>query len=199
MSDEELIAIVNSGDDLAMEFLITKYKNLVKKKSNAYYIIGGDKDDLIQEGMIGLFKAIREFDQSKEVKFITFADLCISRQIFTAVRASNRLKHLPLNTYISLNKSAFQDENDNTEIGDLVVMKNVESPEDLIISQENLKRLEGELEQNLSDFEKEVLFLYLEGQGYAKISEIMGKQAKSIDNALQRIKKKASAIVKKIS
>lgn len=199
LCDEDLIEIIHAGDDLAMEFLITKYKNLVKKKSNAYYIIGADKDDLIQEGMIGLFKAIREFDHTKDAKFITFADLCVARQIFTAVRASNRLKHLPLNSYISLNKSVFQEENDNTEIGDLVVLDNVESPEDLVISKENLERIERELEQTLSEFEKEVLFLYLEGQGYAKIAKIIGKQAKSIDNALQRIKKKVSEIVKKIS
>ncbi|MDF2821413.1 MAG: hypothetical protein K0R15_1854 [Clostridiales bacterium] len=199
LTDENIIKTIHLGDDLAMEFLINKYKNLVRKKTNAYFLIGADKDDLIQEGMIGLFKAIREYDESRDAKFITFADLCVSRQIFTAVKASNRLKHLPLNSYISLNKPLYEEESPNTKVEDLLELRNVESPEDVIIGKENLRRIEKELENNLSELEKEVLFLYLEGQGYVQIAEIMGKQAKSIDNALQRIRKKVGVIFKEVN
>jgi RNA polymerase sporulation-specific sigma factor len=199
LTDENIIKTIHLGDDLAMEFLINKYKNLVRKKTNAYFLIGADKDDLIQEGMIGLFKAIREYDETRDAKFITFADLCVSRQIFTAVKASNRLKHLPLNSYISLNKPLYEEESPNTKVEDLLELRNVESPEDVIIGKENLRRIEKELENNLSELEKEVLFLYLEGQGYVQIAEIMGKQAKSIDNALQRIRKKVGVIFKEVN
>lgn len=187
-SDEELIAEYRAGNDAIMDYLMEKYKNLVRKKVSKLFLIGGDKDDLIQEGMIGLFKAVRDYSGDKESSFFHFADLCIARQIYTAIEASNRKKHAPLNSYIPL-----YEENENAgELGSSCgTQTELESnPEDLLIDQENVKDFHERVRKTLSDMEREVMTYYLQGYDYIQIAEIMEREPKSIDNALQRIRKK---------
>lgn len=199
-TDEDIIQSIHEGDDYALEYLMGKYKRLVEKKSKSYFLMGAGRDDLIQEGMIGLFKAIRDYekDHHNHSSFFTFADLCITRQIITAVKASSRQKHMPLNTYVSLNKPAFEEDNDKTALVDLMPSKGTLDPEEMIIGEENLHTIEDELEAKLSKFEREVLSYYLDGQDYVEIAGIMDKPVKSIDNALQRIKKKVEGIVEEL-
>lgn len=180
-TDEELIARMRAGEKGISDYLMEKYKNLVRKRANALYLIGGEKDDLIQEGMIGLFKAVRDYQPDKEAAFQTFAVLCIDRQIYSAIQGSNRQKHMPLNSYISLSE-----EDEEESLGE----QWAENPESIIIDRENARTLAEDISKLLSPLEKEVLSYYLDGYNYVKIGEIMGKAPKSIDNALQRIRGK---------
>ncbi len=194
-SDEELVALVRDGDNEALDYLMNKYKILVEKKAKSYFLIGASRDDIIQEGMIGLFKAIRDFKEEKTASFYSFADLCVTRQIISAVKASTRQKHLPLNSYISLNKPSYEEENDKATLIDKMPSQKIINPEDLLIGQENLSIIEHELSERLSKLEKEVLRCYIDGKSYVEIAEYLVRPVKSIDNALQRIKKKVEAIL----
>lgn len=189
--DEELLGQLSAGNDSITEYLCKKYKHLVMKKANALYLIGAEKEDLIQEGMIGLFKAIRDYSPEKEASFYHFAELCITRQMYHAIEASRRLKHAPLNSYVSL--SAQSTEESGLTYGDLIGDTSEHNPERLLIEWENYQDLFAQLEQLLSPMEKQVCDLYLQGMDYRQIADHMGKPAKSIDNALQRIRKKISA------
>ncbi len=187
-TDEELIALLRSGEQGITDYLMEKYKNLVRKKAKALYLIGGDNDDLIQEGMIGLFKAIRDYRADRESSFYHFADLCIARQLYTAVEASQRKKHAPLNSYVPL----YADSEDAENGGLDNILSSVEelNPEKIVINQEELQAFQKKVKDCLSDMEKEVLAYYLQGLDYNQIAEAMGKEPKAIDNALQRLKKK---------
>jgi len=195
MTDEELIQLIHQKDSGSMDFLIAKYKGLVKKKTRAMYLIGGDNDDLIQEGMIGLFKAIQGYYPDKEASFFGFAELCITRQMYTAVRASQRKKHTPLNSYISLYATTDFEQGDNASLENTIYLSN--NPEDMLIEKEAAIMMEEKLKKHLSPFENEVFSLYLEGKNYNQIAEILGKEQKSVDNALQRVKNKATEIINK--
>ena len=197
-TDEMIIGRIHKGDDLALEFLINKYKSIVKKKARTYFLIGADNDDIIQEGMIGLYKAIRDYKDDRQTSFKSFAELCITRQIISAVKASTRQKHVPLNSYISLDKPVFENE-DKEYLIERVSSNNSNNPEDLLIDKENVMRIEYELDKRLSDLEKEVLALYLDGYSYVRISEKLDKTVKSIDNTIQRIKKKLEQLLKEIN
>ena len=191
VSDEEIIELIKSGDKQALEYLINKYRELVNMKVTKYFIIGAEKDDIIQEGLIGLFKAIKNYSNDKQNSFKTFANLCIERQLITAIKTSNRQKHSPLNSYLSLNLAAF--DNDDTE-GSLIEVFNsnlIEDPLDTITKKEYFQKLENTIDESLSDFEKQVLHRYLNGESYIKIAEKLNTPVKSIDNAIQRIRKKA--------
>lgn len=192
-SDEELMMRLRDGEDGIMDFIMNKYKNLVKSKAKSMYILGADSDDLIQEGMIGLFKAVRDFDSGRDASFFTFADLCISRQMYTAVQASRRQKHIPLNTYISLYATA-QENRDGSEedaaLVNILARKSEQSPEEMLIDKENVEQLERTIDKELSTFEKQVLDLYMTGMRYTQIARVLGRDEKSTDNALQRIKTK---------
>ena len=176
LSDDELMDRLKGGEVDIMEYLLDKYKPLVKKQARTMYLIGGEKDDLIQEGMIGLFKAIRGYRAGEESSFYTFAELCITRQMYTAVQASNRMKHAPLNSYISLDEEP--------------EILSEPNPEDLVIDQENLENRYDQIDKRLSSMEKLVLELYLEGKTYGQIAAIIGKNEKAVDNSIQRLKKK---------
>lgn len=190
-SDEELIIRLRDGESSITEYLMNKYKNLVRNKAKSMYILGADGDDLIQEGMIGLFKALRDYDSGRDASFLTFADLCVSRQMYTAVQASRRQKHIPLNTYISLYGNVSTDrEGEQEELVNVLAAHAGQSPEEVVIDRENVTQLEKAIEQELSNFEKQVLDLYLTGMGYQQIAKVLGKDDKSTDNALQRIKTK---------
>ena len=189
-SDEELIVLLRQGEDSIMDFLMNKYKPLVRKKTNALYLIGGENDDLIQEGMIGLFKAVRDFQAEKETSFYHFAEICITRQLYSAVEASNRKKHIPLNTYVSL----FGDGTDQEMELEDQLGSHQENPEKLVIEQEIWRDFYKKLFAGLSSMEQKVLGLYLDGSNYVQIAEIMGKEPKSIDNALQRIRQKIKTL-----
>ncbi len=197
ISDEKLIEILKAGDDEVMDYLLDKYKNLVRKNAKAMFMLGGDSDDLIQEGMIGLYKAIRGYNSDKDASFYSFADLCITRQIYSAIRKANRKKHMPLNDYISIYADTESDtmKNSDKKLLDRISDLSRDNPESLIISRENVKTIEEQLEKNLSVFEQEVIDLYISGNSYIQIAEILDKSPKSIDNALQRIKAKMRKIV----
>lgn len=190
LSDEELIEKIRLGDSEAQNFLLDKYKNLVNMKANRFFLIGGENDDVLQEGMIGLFKAIQSFDQEKNNSFKTFANLCIERQLISAIKTSNRQKHLPLNSSFSLNTSAF-DENDDTTVLEVLDAKFVEDPLDTITKREYFEDIENKIEQALSSFEKQVLNRYIQGESYVDIAQKLDSPVKSVDNAIQRIRKKA--------
>lgn len=190
-SDEELIVRLRDGESGITEYLMNKYKNLVRSKAKSMYILGADRDDLIQEGMIGLFKALRDYDSGRDASFLTFADLCVSRQMYTAVQASRRQKHIPLNTYISLYGNVNTNhEGEQEELVNVLAAHAGQSPEELVIDRENVVQLEKAIEQELSSFEKQVLDLYLTGMGYQQIAKVLDRDDKSTDNALQRIKTK---------
>lgn len=193
-TDETLIQQLRGGQEEIMDYIMEKYKNLVRKRANAMFLIGGDTDDLIQEGMIGLFKAIREFRLERDSSFYYFADLCITRQIYHAVEASQRKKHQPLNGYISLNAQMGQ-EGEDTLLDLLESFENV-NPEQLLIDRENTKAIHEKLKNNLSKFERQVLQLYLQGMNYRQIAEYLKKEPKAIDNALQRIRVRFVTMIK---
>lgn len=198
ITDEEIITLIRLDDRMAMDYLIGKYKNLVRKKAKALFLIGGDREDLIQEGMIGLYKAIRDYQSEKAATFSTFADLCVSRQMYTAIKNSNTKKNLPLNNYVSIDASVYSSNQDNIEainfLDNIAQARNM-NPEELFIDQENMKSLETKLMESLSDFEKEILTLYLKDFNYSQIAKILNKELKAIDNGLQRIKKKLTAAI----
>lgn len=191
ISDEELIDRLRQGENEITDFIMDKYKNLVRKKARSMYILGADGDDLIQEGMIGLFKAVRDYDAGRDANFYTFADLCISRQMYNAVQASRREKHTPLNTYISLYASAEpEQEGKGTQLVNILVSEVETDPEKLFIDKENVAHIESIIEKELSSFEKQVLDLYVTGMSYSQIAKVLSRDEKSTDNALQRLKSK---------
>jgi len=192
-SDEELAILAQQGNDKALDFLLSKYFVYVRSKSLSYYIVGADRDDIIQEGMIGLFKAVRDFSSERGVSFKTFADVCVTRQIITAVKNASRQKHAPLNFYVSLNKPVSDDDEGST-FEDVLGHATDLSPEDILIKKEDADILGTEMNKILSKFELEVLSLYLGGNSYSDIAKAIGKDVKSVDNALQRIKKKFEKI-----
>ena len=181
IKDEELISRFKNGESEILDYLMEKYKNMVRKKARTMFLIGGENDDLIQEGMIGLFKAVRDYQPDRDAAFQTFASICVDRQIYNAIQSSNRQKPQPLNSYISLSE---QDGENEEHLGD----NWGENPESIIIDQENVQDLEQEITATLSPMENQVLEYYLAGNGYGEIAQIMGKTPKSIDNALQRIR-----------
>lgn len=189
-SDEELIEKLRAGDTEIADYIMEKYKPLVRKKTNAMYLIGGEPEDLIQEGMIGLFKAVRDYNPEKEVSFFAFAELCISRQLYSALEASNRKKHMPLNTYVSFSS---QEDSEGVHLERMITEQTI-SPEQLLIEQEGKREFFDQLEEKLSPMEKKVLYLYLEGSSYTQIAEYMEKTPKSIDNTLQRIRGKIKTL-----
>lgn len=189
MEDEDIVEEAKTGNPYAMEYLISKYKNFVKVKARAYFLIGADKEDIIQEGMIGLYKATRDYDRDKLTSFKAFAELCITRQIITAIKTATRQKHIPLNSYISLNKPIYDEESDRTLL-DVVSEIKITDPEELIISSEELCSMESKIVELLSDLEWEVLMAYLDGKSYQEIAKELRRHVKSIDNALQRVKRK---------
>jgi len=195
-NDQELVGLVRDGHDFALDYLMNKYKVLVERKAKSYYLIGASKDDIIQEGMIGLFKAIRDYNPNREASFYSFADLCVTRQMISAVKASTRQKHMPLNTYISLNKPIFEEDNDKTDLMEITPSNKIVDPEEVFIGEENLHIIEDELSKRLSKMENEILRLYVQGINYVEIAEMTERSVKSVDNALQRIKKKVEQIVR---
>ena len=190
LTDEELIVLFRDGDQEAMEKLLNKYKEMVLRKAKSMYILGGDSDDLIQEGMLGLFKAVRDYDCGRDASFRTFAQLCVTRQLYTAVKASSRKKHLPLNTAISLSRPVREDGEEDEEFLDCLEADASSNPEVYLIGQEEIERLEEKIEKELSPLEKQVLELHLTGMGYVEIAHVLNRDEKSTDNALQRIRTK---------
>lgn len=191
-SDEEVIKKIKSGDEQALAYLLDKYKELVNMKVSKYFMIGAEKDDIIQEGMIGLFKAIKTYDASKNNTFKTFANICVERQLITAIKTSNRQKHMPLNSYLSLNISAYENnDDDSTELIDTFNSKTIEDPLETIMKKEQYEEIENAIDKNLSKFEKKVLDRYMKGESYIIIAQKLNSPVKSVDNAIQRIRKKA--------
>jgi len=189
MEDEDVVEEAKKGNRQALEYLINRYKNFVRAKARCYFLIGADKEDIIQEGMIGLYKAIRDYNKDKLTSFKAFAELCITRQIITAIKTATRQKHIPLNSYVSLNKPIYDDESDRTLLDVLSGVK-VTDPEELIISREELSYMESKIGEILSNLEWEVLTSYLDGKTYQEIAVDLDRHVKSIDNALQRVKRK---------
>ncbi|MFW9336293.1 RNA polymerase sporulation sigma factor SigH [Paenibacillus polymyxa] len=188
-NDEDIVGAVHGGDGEALEFLINKYRNFVRAKARSYFLIGADREDIIQEGMIGLYKSIRDFKGDKLASFKAFAELCITRQIITAIKTATRQKHIPLNSYVSLDKPIYDEESDRTLL-DVICGTQVSDPEELIINQEEFVGLEDKMSEILSELERKVLMLYLDGRSYQEIAEDLDRHVKSIDNALQRVKRK---------
>ncbi len=189
MQDEAVVALSQHGDTLAEEYLLNKYKNFVRSKARSYFLIGADHEDIVQEGMIGLYKAIRDFRTDKLASFRAFAELCITRQIITAIKTATRQKHIPLNSYVSLNKPLYDEESDRTLL-DVIEEARTLNPEDLIISQEDMTTINNRIGEVLSPLEQDVLQSYLDGRSYQEIADDLGRHVKSIDNALQRVKRK---------
>ncbi|KAB7704591.1 RNA polymerase sporulation sigma factor SigH [Bacillus aerolatus] len=189
LQDEQLIELVHNGNSDALDYLIHKYKNFVRAKARSYFLIGADREDIVQEGMIGLYKAIRDYKEDKLTTFKAFAELCITRQIITAIKTATRQKHIPLNSYISLDKPIYDEESDRT-LMDVITGAKIMNPEELIINREQFSSIEDKMNELLSDLERKVLALYLDGQSYQEISEELNRHVKSIDNALQRVKRK---------
>lgn len=196
LSDEELIIALRDGDGKVIDLIIERYKELVRKKAGSMFILGADKEDLIQEGMIGLYKAVRDYDAGRDASFATFADLCVSRQMYKAVEAGNRKKHAPLNSYISIYDDTHDGgSDDGSNILEMILTETGKSPEEMVIDREQTQRLEEKIYESLSDFERKVLNLRLTGLEYTDIARILGRDAKSTDNALSRIKSKVRKIV----
>ncbi|MEW6662235.1 MAG: RNA polymerase sporulation sigma factor SigH [Bacillota bacterium] len=196
MIDEDIVELAQDGDDIAQEFLINKYKNFVRAKARSYFLIGADREDIIQEGMIGLYKAIRDFRGDKLSSFRAFAELCITRQIITAIKTATRQKHIPLNSYVSLNKPIYDEDSDRTLL-DVISGSKVTDPEELIISREEFDDIEEKMGEILSSLEWQVLMSYLEGKSYHEIAIELKRHVKSIDNALQRVKRKLERYLEK--
>ncbi|MFA5385795.1 MAG: RNA polymerase sporulation sigma factor SigH [Eubacteriales bacterium] len=196
MIDEEVVEFAREGDIGALEFLINKYKNFVRAKARSYFLVGADREDIIQEGMIGLYKAIRDFRTDKLSSFRAFAELCITRQIITAIKTATRQKHIPLNSYVSLNKPVYEEDSDRTLL-DIISSSKVADPEEMIISREEYYDIEEKMGEILSSLEWKVLMSYLEGKSYQEIAEDLKRHVKSIDNALQRVKRKLERYLEK--
>ncbi len=188
-SDEEIVKLAKNGEEIATEYLINKYKNFVRVKAKSYFLVGADREDIIQEGMIGLYKAIRDFRADKLSSFRAFAELCITRQIITAIKTATRQKHIPLNSYISLNKPIYDEDSDRTML-DILSGTKITDPEEVFISHELSDDLREKIQENLSDLESQVLLSYLEGKSYQEMAKELQRHVKSIDNALQRVKRK---------
>jgi len=191
LKDEDLIEVIKLGDKYALEYLIGRYRELVNIKVSKYYIIGAEKDDIVQEGLIGLFKAIKSYKPDQQNSFKSFANMCIERQLITAIKTSNRQKHMPLNSYLSLNMSAYDEENDDTEVIEFFENGLVEDPLETITKKEYYTDVENAIDRALSDFEKQVLNRYVNGESYVEIAQKLDTPVKSVDNAIQRIRKKA--------
>ncbi len=189
LSDENIVEMSHLGDVSAEEYLLDKYKNFVRSKARSYFLVGADHEDIVQEGMIGLYKAIRDYRPDKLSSFRAFAELCITRQIITAIKTATRQKHIPLNNYVSLNKPLYDEESDRTLL-DVIVEGRMSDPEELIINMENVGNIRTKINEVLSGLEQEVLNAYLDGKSYQEIAEALGRHVKSIDNALQRVKRK---------
>ncbi len=196
MLDEDIVEFAKDGDDGALEHLINKYKNFVRAKARSYFLIGADREDIIQEGMIGLYKAIRDFKSDKLSSFRAFAELCITRQIITAIKTATRQKHIPLNSYVSLNKPIYDEDSDRTLL-DVISGSKITDPEELIISREEFDDIEEKMGEILSSLEWKVLMSYLEGKSYQEIAVDLRRHVKSIDNALQRVKRKLERYLEK--
>ncbi|RPF46564.1 RNA polymerase sigma-30 (SigH) subunit [Thermodesulfitimonas autotrophica] len=196
MQDEEIVAYARDGDIEAQEFLINKYKNFVRAKARSYFLIGADREDIIQEGMIGLYKAIRDFRLDKLSSFRAFAELCITRQIITAIKTATRQKHIPLNSYVSLNKPIYDEDSDRTLL-DVVSGAGLTDPEELVISREEFDHIEEKIGELLSVLERKVLVSYLNGKSYQEIAGDLNRHVKSVDNALQRVKRKLERYLEK--
>lgn len=190
LSDEKVIKLIKSGDKNALDYIMHKYKEVVNIKVSKYFIIGAEKEDIVQEGLIGLYKAIKNFDPEKENSFKTFANLCIERQLITAIKTSNRQKHMPLNSYLSLNMSAYEDEETETVI-DVFNSSLTEDPLETLTKKEYYIAIENAIDKSLSDFEKKVLNRFAKGESYVQIANKLNTPVKSVDNAIQRIRKKA--------
>lgn len=188
-SDEEIVKLAKNGDEMATEFLINKYKNFVRVKAKSYFLVGADREDIIQEGMIGLYKSIRDYRADKLSSFRAFAELCITRQIITAIKTATRQKHIPLNSYISLNKPIYDEDSDRTML-DILSGTKITDPEEVFISHELSGDLRERIQENLSELEARVLMSYLEGKSYQEMAKELDRHVKSIDNALQRVKRK---------
>ncbi len=199
MSDEELILALRDGDEKIIDYIVEKYKEPVRKKAATMFILGSDREDLIQEGMIGLFKAMRDYDAGRDASFYTFADLCISRQMYKAVEAGNRKKHSPLNTYISIydDESSEGERGENAGLLEMILSESGKSPEDVLIDNEQAEALEKRIYESLSDLERQVFNLRLTGMDYSQIARVLGRDEKSTDNALSRIKVKVRKIIEK--
>ena len=198
-TDEELICRLRDGEEDIMDYIMKKYKNLVRKNAQNMYILGAEEQDLIQEGMIGLFNAIKDYDSGRDASFFTFADLCISRRMYNAIKASQREKHIPLNNYVSL----YGDNDDKNSEGksgviELLSAGEISNPENLLIDQENVKQIQEIVDKELSAFEKQVFDLYITGMKYVQIAKVLGRDEKSTDNALQRIKSKLKKAIEKV-
>jgi len=196
MNDEEIVEYARNSNDLALEYLINKYRNFVRAKARSYFLIGADREDIIQEGMIGLYKAIRDFRPDKLASFRAFAELCITRQIINAIKTATRQKHIPLNSYVSLNRPIYDEESDRTLL-DVISGTKVTDPEELVISKEEFVDIENKMSEFLSDLEWKVLMFYLEGKSYQEIADDLSRHVKSIDNALQRVKRKLERYLEK--
>lgn len=196
LADEQVVEWARNGDRAAEEYLINKYKNFVRAKARSYFLIGADREDIIQEGMIGLYKAIRDFRSDKLASFRAFAELCITRQIITAIKTATRQKHIPLNSYVSLNKPIYDEESDRTLL-DVIHGAQVTDPEELVISREEFIDIESKMGEFLSDLEWKVLMSYLDGKSYQEIAAELKRHVKSIDNALQRVKRKLERYIEK--
>lgn len=189
LTDEEIVDLAKHGDVEGLEYLINKYKNFVRAKARTYFLIGADREDIIQEGMIGLYKAIRDYRVDRQASFRAFAEVCVTRQIITAIKTATRQKHIPLNSYVSLNKPVFDEESERT-LAEVVTTGKASNPEDLFINQENLMDIESTMHRILSPLEQRVVNLYLEGKSYVEIADQLDRHVKSVDNALQRVKRK---------
>ncbi|WP_396426802.1 RNA polymerase sporulation sigma factor SigH [Lederbergia sp. NSJ-179] len=189
LEDEELIELIQEGESEALDYLIKKYRNFVRAKARSYFLIGADREDIVQEGMIGLYKAIRDFKEDKLASFKAFAELCITRQIITAIKTATRQKHIPLNSYVSLDKPIYDEESDRT-LMDVISGAKILDPEELLLNREKMNNIEAKVMELLSDLERKVLALYLDGRSYQEISDELDRHVKSIDNALQRVKRK---------
>ena len=196
MSDEEIVLRAQVGDVIALEYLMNKYKNFVRAKARTYFLIGADKEDIIQEGMIGLYKAVRDYRDDRQASFRAFAELCVTRQIITAIKTATRQKHIPLNSYVSLNKPVFDEDSERT-LEDMVTVGKAANPEELMINQEGVTDIEEAMTHLLSKLEQQVVGLYLEGRSYTEIADILDRQVKSVDNALQRVKRKLENYLEK--
>ena len=193
LSDEDVIKLIKQGDNQALSYLLERYKELVNIKVGKYYIVGAEREDTVQEGMIGLFKAIKCFDAQKQNSFKTFANICIERQLITAIKTSNRQKHMPLNSYLSLNNSAYDNEDNDEELINTFDSKTIEDPLDTLMKKEYYEQIESTIDKTLSGFEKQVLNRYIKGESYVDIAAKLDAPVKSVDNAIQRIRKKANS------
>ena len=193
--DEEVVMEAKTGNNKAQEYLISKYENFEKAKAKSYFLIGADKEDIYQEGMIGLYKAIRDFNPEKSTSFKAFAEICVTRQIITAIKTATRQKHIPLNTYVSLNKPIYEEESERTLL-DVLSGLRISDPEELMISKEQIRFIEETISEVLSGLERKVLTSYLDGKSYQEIACDLERHSKSIDNALQRVKRKLEKCLK---